>query len=631
MIDSQTMIDWQAVIEHFHFLRPWFLLALPFGFVVLYWVTRATSSSSNWKSAIDANLLSHLIDNPEDQKQQRLPLYGLFLAWIIACVAMAGPSWEQIKQPVIKKQDALILILDLSLSMYAEDQKPSRVINARRKIKDILEKRQEGLTALIVYSGDAHVVSPLTDDTDTIYTMLPALEPSIMPKYGSNLGAALSQAQALLDNAAIQQAQVLLLTDDISKKQFASASSHLKNSVVLSILTFGTESGAPIPLNNSFYKDNNGNTVIAKLNWSDIKSLANKSGIIVVKSSFNDSDINQLLIEDFAKESQQETERQFDLWEDRGHWLSLLLIPFVLLSFRRGWILLVLFIVLPENSYAMEWKDLWQTNDQQAAEAFKRGDIETAAQTFENSDWQASSNYKKGNYEAALEGFSNADDAQSLYNKANTLAKLGQYEEALKAYDETLKQQSDFADASFNKELVEKLLQEKEQEQNQNQEQEQNSDDQQSDQDKNEDGQQSEDQQQSGENQQQSEENQNSQEQQEENQQDSSQENSEDNQQQQEQQSQSQEESDAEEEQNQQAQQQANEEEKENESEEPSQQNQGMPQQTSLEKEQQQALQQWLRKIPDDPGQLLRNKFRYQYEKNRQQNDLVDKESEKLW
>jgi len=238
------MIDWQTMLEHFHFLRPWFLLALPLGFVVLYFITRAASSSSNWKHAIDASLLAHLIDKPEQQKQQRFPVYSLFLAWLIACIAMAGPSWEQIKQPVIKNQDALIVILDLSLSMYAEDQKPSRVINARRKIKDILEKRQDGLTALIVYSGDAHVVSPLTDDTDTIATMLPALEPSIMPKYGSNLSAAFSQAQALLDNAAIKQAQILLLTDDISIRQFKSAKARLKNTVVLSILAFGTESGA---------------------------------------------------------------------------------------------------------------------------------------------------------------------------------------------------------------------------------------------------------------------------------------------------------------------------------------------------------------------------------------------------
>ena len=176
------MTEWQNISENFHFLRPWFLLALPFGIAILYWVSRISFSSSNWKQAIDENLLAYLIEKPEQQQQQRLPVVSLFIAWIIACIAMAGPSWEQIKQPVIKKQDALVIILDLSLSMYAEDQKPSRIISARRKIQDILARRKEGLTALIVYSGDAHVVSPLTDDTDTITTMIPALEPGIMPK-----------------------------------------------------------------------------------------------------------------------------------------------------------------------------------------------------------------------------------------------------------------------------------------------------------------------------------------------------------------------------------------------------------------------------------------------------------------
>src|SRR5690606_35107252 len=139
-----------------------------------------------------------------DAQKQRWLLPLIISGWLIACIAAAGPSWQKIQQPVSKQQDALVIVLDLSLSMYAEDEQPSRLVRARRKINDILQQRKEGLTALITYSGDAHVVVPLTDDGNTIINLLPALEPAIMPSFGSNIRAALQLAQQQLDNAAIR-------------------------------------------------------------------------------------------------------------------------------------------------------------------------------------------------------------------------------------------------------------------------------------------------------------------------------------------------------------------------------------------------------------------------------------------
>ena len=185
-------MNWHQMIDNFHFLRPWLLLALPLGILFLFLLRRQLAGNSNWQSVIDPQLLGYLMEKPGQVKKQRWRGLSLLLAWILACMAIAGPAWERSNQPVVKNQ-ALIVVLDLSLSMYAEDQKPSRIINARHKIADLLAARKDGLTALIVYSGDAHIVAPLTDDTETIKTMLPALEPGIMPKFGSNLPSALKE------------------------------------------------------------------------------------------------------------------------------------------------------------------------------------------------------------------------------------------------------------------------------------------------------------------------------------------------------------------------------------------------------------------------------------------------------
>ena len=180
------MADMLTSYAEFHFLRPWWLLAIIPAVLLVAALWRQYAQSSLWNRAIDPTLLPHLLDS-KLSKQQSWPLAVLLLAWILAAISMAGPAWEKLPQPVQKKEDALVIIQDLSLSFYAQDLSPNRLTRAQHKLTDILEKRQEGTTALVVYSGDAHTVAPLTDDTRTIAAMVPALSPAIMPGYGSNL------------------------------------------------------------------------------------------------------------------------------------------------------------------------------------------------------------------------------------------------------------------------------------------------------------------------------------------------------------------------------------------------------------------------------------------------------------
>src|SRR5690606_7644966 len=125
---------------------------------------------------------------------QRWPLLGLLGLWTLAIVALAGPVWQKIPQPVERNTEALVICWDLSPSMLAEDVKPSRPLRSRLKLIDLLQARTDGQIALIAYSAEAYTVTPLTDHRETLINLLPALSPTTLPSIGSNPEMALTAA-----------------------------------------------------------------------------------------------------------------------------------------------------------------------------------------------------------------------------------------------------------------------------------------------------------------------------------------------------------------------------------------------------------------------------------------------------
>jgi Ca-activated chloride channel family protein len=457
------------MISDFHFIRPLWLLAIIPAIALVILLIRQRHHSASWKKAIAPDLLDHLLEAGPEQ-QTRWPWYSLLVIWSLLSIAMAGPTWNKLPQPVHQQQDALVIVLDLSLSMFAEDVSPSRLQRAQHKIHDILKIRQEGLTALVAYSGDAHIVSPLTDDSDTIANMVPALSPEMMPVYGSNPVAAFELAQDLLQQAGIVQGRLLLLTDDITEKNIHQLNSALRTGMSLSLLAIGTEEGAPIKARKGFLKDDAGNIIVPKLHRQRLLTLANQTGARYSDLQLDDRDIQYLLDSSALTMSEHsiKTDRQFDQWQDHGPWLVLLALPFALLTFRRGWLLILpLFILLqPHQSQALEWQDLWQRPDQRAAEALQQGNTKQAAEQFKNSQWRATAHYQAGDFDQAAQGFNETLDADSHYNRGNALARAGKLPEAIEAYKQALQLSPDMEDASFNQQLLKDLLeQQKQQEQ----------------------------------------------------------------------------------------------------------------------------------------------------------------------
>jgi Ca-activated chloride channel family protein len=489
--------------------------------------------------------------------------------------------------------------------MNATDIKPSRLVRARYKVADILQQRQDGLTALIAYAGDAFTVTPLTQDTATITNQINALNTDIMPSQGSNTSAALKQAVELLQQAGQSQGAILLLTDAVSAHSLEQAKSILGN-YKLSILGIGTREGAPVKLaDGGFLKDRQGNIVVPKLDLAQLRDLARTGGGIYRTISSDDSDIKTLMLQNPSITAEQTTENNDHLveqWIEQGPWLLLVLLPLAALYFRKG-LLVVPFIVVmnyPQDSYAYEWQDLWQTQDQQAQQAFDRQRYEAAAAQFQSPEWQAAAQYKAENYQQAAETLQplKKQSADAYYNQATSLAKAGQLEPAIESYQKALKLNPKHEDALYNKKLVEDALKKQQQDQQQNDGDSKQGDKEQQDQNK----------EKSDSSEQQQGDNQDNEQDPSDQQQDQQSQNSGDQKNKQDDDSQQQSEADK-------KAQSESDKSQGNEHQDKADQQQA---EQSANDENRQAQEQWLKRIPDDPAGLLKRKFKYQYNQRNQ-------------
>ena len=592
-----------------HLLRPLALLGLIPALIAVALAQWRKRSAGNWEKIINPALLPYLMQGQTSKKQRGM--LWVLLAWMIACLALAGPSWQQLPQPVHKKDAALILIMDLSPSMLAEDVKPSRLERARFKLIDILKNRSEGFSALVVYGGAAYTLTPLTEDSNTIISLVPVLHPALLPEYGSNTEDAIETALELAVNGGYQQGDLLLISDGVSRSAFNTIQSMMSKAgkFRLSILGVGTEQGAPIPTGASgFAKDRNGAIIIPKLSPASLQMLAQNNGGIYAGMSADDSDIEALLAttEELFPDATRELERSFDLWDDQGFWLAFLLLPIILLSFRKGNIALILLapVLFSDPASALGWQDLWKTADQQASEAMASGDAAIAQTLFKDRQWRGSAAYKAGDYESAISDYLNFDSADSHYNRGNALAHSGDLDAAIEAYDQALAMNPEMEDAQANRELLEQLKQQQKQQEQQDSENSEDSDSEQSQDQQSQDSQPQDSQPQDSDSEPQDPQDQQSQDQQQTDSQDSEQQDPAEQGESEEQKSQ---------EQREQEQQdgEASAEPTEEPTEEPSTE-EPSTEQSEAEKQAQQELEQWLRRVPDDPGGLLREKFRYQ-------------------
>jgi Ca-activated chloride channel family protein len=459
--------------EQFHFLHPqWFLALVPL-LALLWWVRRPGTADSSWRRVCDNRLLAHLLNAPRADAG-RLSAGLLACGWLLATVALADPVWQRQPQPVYRNQQARVVVLDLSRSMLSTDLKPSRLERARLKVADILRRSREGQTGLVVFAGDAFVVAPLTSDTHTIRALLDPLQPDLMPVQGSRLDLGLKQAAGLLEQAGVRSGDIVAITDGSADNAATTRTARQLGAAGyrVSVLGVGTTDPAPVPDGQGGYlRDVDGALVMPALDADALRRLAIAGGGHYSDMTADGTDLDRVLraptptLNSTVAATELTTER----WQSQGPWLVLALLPIAALAFRRGWLLslpLVMFLTLsatPQPASASLWNDLWQRRDQQADAALQAGDPQRARRLATEPLRRGTAAYRAGDYSQAWQDFARSKGPQGAYNRGNALARLGRYHDAIAAYEQALQADPAMDDAAHNKAQVEKLLRQQQQ------------------------------------------------------------------------------------------------------------------------------------------------------------------------
>ena len=473
----------------FHFLRPWWLLAFIPLISSMLFLKRLNDPVAQWSKTIAPHLLSALtIDGGSGRWVN--PVNLSFLAIIIAVTAVSGPSWQRKPSPFVEDEAVLVIALDRSNTMNQTDVQPTRLQRAKQKIQDLMKLRGGARTGLVVYSGSAHSVIPLTNDPDILTKFLSAVNTEMMPKSGKFPEKILPLVDQLLRDSEVP-GSVLLIGDGVGPnsvnafKDYFDGVQHqlLVMGVGLEVLPESASSADQFPTPQF------GGAHLA-LQIDELKALARTVGGHYQNLSIDKADVRRInrlvnhhlsIVDDGNRP-----------WVDVGYYL---LYPFALvflLWFRRGWTLhwclaMVLLGALqfpsadasasakpahnelqdsrntveeaPLTSKSWRWfVDLWLTRDQQGRYYFQRGDYDIAAQRFRDPAWKGIAFYYQENFTAAIEMFTQIETADGLFNLANAQAQGQHYVLAVKSYQQLLKQTPLYPGAELNRARVQEII-----------------------------------------------------------------------------------------------------------------------------------------------------------------------------
>jgi len=447
-----------------YWFRPWWLLLLPLLGWLLWQLWHRKKRAGRWQMILPPAFHAALLSGGNG-RESKLPWVALGLAWILAVLALLGPSWERVEQSAQKPADPLVVLLELTPEMLATDVPSTRLEQARRKLLDLLQARSDAQTAIVVYAGSAHTLVPLSDDLATSRNLLEALKPSIMPEAGHRADLAVAKALALLNRGALGQGRILLIGSSLTEQERQGIRQALRGQAPQWLmLGIGTPQGAPIAdEHGSFLKDAQGAILVPRLDGPSLKAFASEMEGRYRQAQLDDSDLRDLGLLDSPHSVRNDGQTlRLDTWADQGYWLLLPLLLLTACAGRRGWLFcLPLLFMLPQPSYAFEFNDLWLRPDQQGLHLLKQHQPEEAAQRFQDRQWQGVALYEAGEYAAAAERFAEGNDARAHYNRGNALAKSGELEAAVDAYEQALELQPDLRPAQTNKALVEALIKQK--------------------------------------------------------------------------------------------------------------------------------------------------------------------------
>lgn len=444
-----------------HLLRPLWLVILPLPLWLLWRLWNRQRQAGSWQRLLPEAFHGTLLTGGR-MRTSRMPWLVLGSAWLLACLALLGPTWQQLEQPSVKPSDPLVVLLEMTPAMLAGDLQPTRLEHARRKILDLLKLRQDAQTAVVVFAGSAHTLVPLSDDMATTENLLEAVRPELMPEPGHRADLAVSQGLALLEQGAQGRGRLLLIGSTLDAYEQAEVASLLDgNGARLSILGIGTEQGAPIAQQNGgFLKDQQGAILIPRLDARGLQRFAGETGARYAHARLDDADLLSLgLHQPSESRFQSDDITRLTAWLDQGYWLLLPLLILAACAARRGWLFcLPLLLLGAPPAQAFDFEDLWLRPDQQGQRLLEAQRPAEAAERFENPRWQGFARYQAGDYAGAAERFAQGDSAADHYNRGNALTFSEKFEEAIEAYDQALELQPGLETARHNRAIAETLL-----------------------------------------------------------------------------------------------------------------------------------------------------------------------------
>ena len=452
-----------AALEAFHLIRPLWLIAVPL-IGLLWWIIRRRDRLQQVPANMQLapHLLAALTVNRSTRRGVR-PVDLVALGLLLATLAAAGPAWQRIPNPFFAESAPLVVAIEVSETMLANDVLPTRLDRARLKVLDLMEQRAGGRTALVAFAGSAHLVLPPTEDPQLVKPFLEGLSPEIMPRAGENGAAALLLAHELLLREDTP-GSILLITDGLASADVPAFLAYQErvDAAGVVMLVLGTQAGGVARRSDgSFATGRDGQRLQTGVDLASIGRL----GVNVVRVTTDNSDLQRIQRRVESNLLNALDKDVLAAWDDQGWWL---LWPGALLGlfwFRRGWTMHWVFVAAlglgstsiapPATADPLDW---FLTPDQQGRYAMQQRRFGDAADLFEDPLWQGIAAYRAGRYQEAAEVFARVPTAQGFFNLGNSYVKAREYDRAVAAFRQAVTEDPDFVSAQKNLEVTEYII-----------------------------------------------------------------------------------------------------------------------------------------------------------------------------
>jgi len=263
----------------------------------------------------------------------------LCIAIVAIIFALADPQFGSKLEKVKRKGAEIIIALDVSNSMLAEDIKPNRLERAKQAISKLVDNMENDRIGLIVFAGDAYIQVPVTTDYTAAKMFLSSINTNIVSKQGTAIGSAIDLAMNSFTPESDMERALIIITDGENHEDDALKAAELASEKGITIHTIGMGSpqGAPIPLQKingqtNFQKDGEGNTVISKLDQTALQEIANLGGGVFIRANNTQTGLNKLFERINKMEKKEMEERIYTDFEHRYQYLLAIALFFILLD-----------------------------------------------------------------------------------------------------------------------------------------------------------------------------------------------------------------------------------------------------------------------------------------------------------